>query len=207
MKWMLPILAVLALAPLSGRAAAVEPRLQAEGRQVRAFEPSAIVTVPEVARHLGNRRWVLYGYADCDLHLFAENDGAGVVTKLYWIQSEGYIASRPELSHAGDYDASRKIELGGLAFHLDTWVRHAEDAAPAESDLEQVEQLVAASGLALPKDMAFVRLVHLPDPAQRKELMIIYAERPDGADEPSRQEEAALAGMQASIGVRPAATK
>lgn len=51
------------------------------------------------------------------------------------------------------------------------------EAAPADSDLEQVEPLVAAARLRLPDNMAFVRLVHLPDAAQRKELMLIYAER------------------------------
>lgn len=200
MRWMLPV-AFAVVAMLSpGRADAVEPRLEKEGRHVRSFEPPAIVSVPEDARYLGNRRWVLYGYADCDLHLFADTDGE-VVTRLYWVQSEGYIASRPELTHAGDYDESRKLDAGGLRFHLDTWTRNRATAAPADSDLEQVESLVAENGLVLPEHIAFVRLVHLPDAAQRKELMLIYAERvADACDAPAR-EAAAVANMQARLGV------
>lgn len=197
--------ALAVLLPL--QAAAVEPRLDANGREVRSFEPPAVVSVPQEAQYLGSKRWVLYGYADCDLHLFADKDAAGVVTRLYWIQSEGYIDSRPELSHAGDYDASRKLELGGLDFHLDTWVRHRGDAAPANSDLEQVERLIAENKLSLPADMAFVRWVHLPDQAQRKELMIIYAERAKASVASSRQEEDAAANAKARIQVRGAATK
>lgn len=203
MQWMLPVAIALATAFFPGRVGAVEPRLEAEGRHVRSFEPAAVVSVPESARYLGHRRWVLYGYADCDLQLFADTEGE-VVTRLYWVQSEGYIDSRPELTHAGDYDDSRKLESGGLRFHLDTWTRNRRDAAPAESDLEQVERLVAEHGLALPDDMAFVRLVHLPDAAQRKELMVIYAERvPDLAGSAGREAKA-VANMRARIEVAPA---
>ena len=199
-KWKLwTTIALAALLPLC--ACAVEPRLAANGNEVRSFEPPAVVSVPEEAKYLGSRRWLLHGYADCDLHLFADHDADGVVTRLYWVQSEGYIDSRPELSHAGDYDKSRKLGLGGLDFHLDTWIRHADDKAPAQSDLEQVEQLIARNGLKLPADMAFVRLVHLPDPAQRKELMLIYAQRADTSDSPAQQEQA-LANAKARMGVR-----
>jgi len=201
-KWMFPVALAVAAAFLPGCAGAVEPRLELDGRSVRSFEPPAVVSVPAGARHLGNRRWVLYGYADCDLHLFADIDG-DVVTRLYWVQSEGYIDSRPELTHAGDYEDSRKLELGGLRFHLDSWTRNRNDAAPADSDLEQVEELVAENGLVLPGDMAFVRLVHLPDAAERKELMIIYAERAQAAAAPGQEAEA-LANMQARIEVRAA---
>ncbi len=198
-KWKRTIVfALAALLPLA--AAAVEPRLEKSGREVRSFEPPAIVSVPESAQYLGSRRWVLYGYADCDLHVFADKDANGVVSRLYWVQSEGYIASRPELTHAGDYDKSRKLQLGGFGFHLDTWTRNRKDAAPPNSDLEQVERLVAENKLTLPPEMAFVRWVHLPDPAQRKELMVIYAERIPAAT-PER-EAAALGSAKRRIEVR-----
>lgn len=196
----LAVAALIALLPLA--ALAVEPRLEAEGREVNSFEPPAVVSVPKDAQYLGNRRWVLYGFADCDLVLYADKDAKGVVTRLYWVQSEGYIDSRPELTHAGHYDKSRKLEHGGLDFRLDTWVRHPGDAAPANSDLEQVEQLIAKNKLTLPADMAFVRWVHLPDKAQRKELMIIYAERVPASKNESAQEAQALANAKTKIQVR-----
>lgn len=195
-------IAIALSALLPSAAIAVEPRLEAEGHEVSSFEPPAVVSVPKDAHYLGSRRWVLYGYADCDLLVYVDKDANGVVTRLYWIQSEGYIVSRPELTHAGDYDKSRKLQIGGLGFHLDTWVRHRGDAAPANSDLEQVERLISENKLSLPADMAFVRWVHLPDQAQRKELMIIYAERVAAAADESAQEEQALANAKKRIQVR-----
>lgn len=168
---------LLAFVFVATSAYAVEPRLHAAGARVTSIEPPASVTVPESAQYLGEKRWVLYGYADCDLQLYADKDASNTVERLYWIQSEGYIPSRPELTHAKDYLKSRKLELGGLDFHLDTWNRKLSDAAPADSDLAEMEKLVAARGLSLPANMSFVRLVHLPDKAARKELMIIYGER------------------------------
>lgn len=197
-KWKsLATAALIAFLPLS--ALAVEPRLEKKGNEVRSFEPPAVVSVPKDALYLGNKRWVLYGYADCDLHLYAEKDAQGVVTRLYWVQSEGYIPNRPELTHAGGYDKSRKTTLGGLDIHLDTWARNIKDAAPANSDLEQVERLIAENKLTLPADMAFVRWVHLPDKAQRKELMIIYAERIAAGKASSVQEEKALRNAKTRI--------
>lgn len=175
---------LILLAALATGAGAVEPRLRASGARVESFEPPARIDVPAAAHYLGNRRWVLYGYADCDLHLYVQKDARGVVERLYWIQSEGYIPSRPELTHAGDYAKSRLLTVDGLDFHLDTWGRALSAPAPADSDLEQVEQLIAAANLRLPENMAFVRLVHLPDAAQRKELMLIYAERAATEAEP-----------------------
>ena len=50
--------------------------------------------------------------------------------------------------------------------------------------------------------MAFVRWVHLPDKAQRKELMIIYAERVEKTPAASlAQEEEALANAKKRIRV------
>lgn len=189
---------VLLAAGMAG-AGAVEPRLRVDGASVESFDPPATVRVPASAEYLGNRRWVLYGYADCDLHVYAQKDDKGVVQRLYWIQSEGYIPSRPELTHAGDYAKSRVLEMDGLDFHLDTWGRAMSDEAPAGSDLEQVEQLVAAAKLSLPPHMAFVRLVHLPDAAQRKELMLIYAER---AETDATPDDSVIARTRQAIGLQ-----
>ena len=195
---------ILASALVTTSAHAVEPRLHADGRTVNSIEPPASVTVPESADYLGSKRWILFGYADCDLQLYADKDASGTVERLYWIQSESYIPSRPELTHANDYVESRRLKWDGLDFHLDTWTRKLSDAAPADSDLEQVEKLVAARGLALPADMSFVRLVHLPDQAKRKELMIIYGERrTDTKAEPSESDDAAVvARMKTAIAVK-----
>jgi hypothetical protein len=53
------------------------------------------------------------------------------------------------------------------------------------SDLERVMSLLEKGGFHAPAAMMNVRLVHLPDEARRKELMIIYAEdlAPTGSKE------------------------
>lgn len=183
-------------------ASAAKPRLNATGHNIASTEPSVRVSVPEDAQYLGGKRWLLYGFADCEFHLYVEKNPKGVVQRLYWIQSEAYIPSRPELTHANDYLQSRKLELGGLAFHLDTWTRKLSDAAPKDSDLEQVEGLIAAKHLRLPEDMSFVRLVHLPDKAKRKELMIIYGERFDATKGPTPDREV-VARMERAFTITP----
>lgn len=197
-------LLLMLFACVAGAAGAAEPRLQRADAGIRSTEPPAKVHVPASALYLGSRRWALYGYADCELHLYAEKSAKGEVERLYWIQSEAYLPSRPELTHANDYLESRHLELGGLDFHLDTWTRKRSETAPAGSDLEQVEQLIAAANLALPPEMSFARLVHLPDPAKRKELMLIYAERVDGGKRQASDREL-IARMKAAIRVDPVA--
>ena len=139
-------------------------------------DPAVTVEVPAGGRYVGADRWILYGYDDVELHVFAEADADNRVRNLHWIQFEAYIPERPELSHAGHYDSSRRILVDGLEFYLDAWVRSQHEVAPVGSDLEHVDALLRDKGYDAPADAMYVRLVHLPDAAKRKELMIIYVE-------------------------------
>jgi hypothetical protein len=107
---------------------------------------------------------VLYDIADCELHAFVEAHGRNV-HRLYWVQFEGYLPTKPELKH--QY---------GLDFYVDTWIRANDAETKPGSDREHIEALIRAKGYQMPPGMAYVRLVHLLDEQKRKELMIIYGE-------------------------------
>ena len=135
-------------------------------------DPHVRIEVPKAAQYVGGERWVLYGIADCELHAFVETDGQKNVQRLYWVQFEGYVPTRPDLHHT--YDSPRHTKIGGMDFYVDTWVRADDDAIQTGSDREHIEALVGARGYKMPAGMMYARLVHLLDEQRRRELMIIY---------------------------------
>jgi len=137
-------------------------------------DPSVRIELPRNAQYVGAERWALYGIADCELHAFVEANAQKEVQRLYWVQFEQYLPSRPELHHT--YDSPKHATIGGLDFYVDAWVRAKDAKTQAGSDREHIEKMIAAKGYKMPAAMIDVRLVHLLDPAKRKELMIIYGE-------------------------------
>ena len=139
-----------------------------------AHDPAVRIQLPKSAQYVGAERWVLYGMADCELHAFVDADAQKSVQRLYWVQFEGYIPSRPELHHT--YDSPRHTSIGGMDFYVDTWVRSKDASSQSGSDREHIEALLRKRGYNMPSGMMYLRLVHLLDAAKRKELMIIYGE-------------------------------
>ena len=137
-------------------------------------DPAVRIQLPRSVEYLGADRWVLYDVADCELHAWVEADPQRNVRKLYWVQFEGYVPTRPELKHT--YDSPRHATLGGMDFYVDTWVRARDAESKHGSDREHIEALIQAKGYKMPEGMMYVRLVHLLDEQKRKELMIIYGE-------------------------------
>ena len=137
-------------------------------------DPKVRIELPGSAQYVGADRWVLYGIADCELHAFVEADKGKDVRRLYWVQFEGYLPTRPELHHT--YDSPRHATIGGLDFYVDTWVKSSEEKSKPDSDDEHIGSLIGDHQFKIPKGMMSVRLVHLLDAEKRKELMIIYGE-------------------------------
>jgi hypothetical protein len=137
-------------------------------------DPKVRIELPKSAKYAGADRWVLYGIADCELHAFADVDSRKNVQRLYWVQFEGYLPSKPELRHT--YDSPQHAQIAGMDFYVDTWVRPKDAAVEPGSDREHIEQLLRAKGYKMPEGMMYVRLVHLLDEQKRQELMIIYGE-------------------------------
>ncbi len=136
--------------------------------------PPVTLTVNDAFQYLGKDRFVLYGTADAEIHLFGELD-EGRVRRLLWIQFEGYLPSR--IFSWYDYgDSPRRTEIGGAAYFDDVWPWElgAAKVRPG-SDTERVLELLLRNNLSLGPEVMALRLVRL-DEAARNELMIVYAE-------------------------------
>ena len=158
---------------LASQTAAPERKVE-RNAIVSAHDPNVRVQFPPSAQYVGADRWNLYDIADCELHAFVDADAKRNVQRLYWVQFEGYLPTKPDLAH--QYDSPRHTTIGGLDFYVDTWVR-PKDAEPQKgSDRQHIEEVIRSKGFNMPAGMMYVRLVHLLDEQKRKELMIIYGE-------------------------------
>ena len=158
---------------LAGAEAPSPERQVRDNSIVSERDPAVRLELPARAHHVGAHRWTLYDVADCELHVFVEADENKKVQRLYWIQFEGYIPSRPELHY--DYSANAKTEFAGRTFFVNASSGELNRKSRDGSDLEQVQKLIRSAGYSLPDHSINVRLVNLFDD-NRKELMIIYAE-------------------------------
>jgi hypothetical protein len=164
---------VLCCAFLRGQTAGPERRV--EGNVITSErDPAVRVHLPKSAEYVGADRWALYGMADCELHAFVDVDAQKNIQRLYWVQFESYLPTRPELKHT--YDSLKHANLGGMDFYVDSWVRTKDAEMQPGSDLEHILARIGAKGYRMPEGMMYVRLVHLLDEQKRKELMIIYGE-------------------------------
>jgi hypothetical protein len=151
------------------------PERKVEGNVITSErDPAVRIQLPRSAHYVGADRWVLYDIADCELHAFVDADEHKSVQRLYWVQFEGYLPTKPELKHT--YDSPRHTNIGGMDFYVDTWIRANNEETKPGSDREHIEALIRAKGYKMPAAMMYVRLVHLLDEQKRKELMIIYGE-------------------------------
>ena len=151
------------------------PERKVAGNAVKSQrDPAVRIELPKTTQYVGADRWVLYGMADCELHAFVEADARKNVQRLYWVQFEGYLPSRPDLHHT--YDSPKHATIGGKDFYVDTWIRTKDAPTESGSDREHVEALVSAKGYRMPEAMMYVRLVQFLDKEKRQELMIIYGE-------------------------------
>ena len=172
---MLKQIAVVVLFCVFLPAQATRPERKVEGSVITSErDPRVRIHLPNSAQYLGADRWVLYDMADCELHTFVDADPQKNVQRLYWVQFEGYLPTKPELKHT--YDSPRHANLGGMDFYVDTWVRARDAEMQPGSDLEHILALIHTRGYRMPAGMMYVRLVHLLDEQKRKELMIIYGE-------------------------------
>ncbi len=187
-RWLVAV-ALLSFVGCVGPAQVGAPdRTVRESSVTSTHDPAVLITVPKSASYVGADRFVLYNNSDCEIHVFVDADATKNVTRLYWIQFEGYISSNPFLHHT--YDSPRHATLGGWDFYVDTWASAHDGPIRSGSDSEAVQKILHAAGYKTSVGMMYVRLVHLQDSKKRKELMIIYAEdlQSTGATAASLQE-------------------
>jgi hypothetical protein len=165
--------ALLVCSSLGAQDKAPERRVQANV-VISDRDPSLQIQLPKQVHYVGADRWILYGVADCEIHVFVEADEQKNIQRFYWLQFESFLPSKPEMKH--NYAATRTDKLGGMDFNVRARFGSSDEVPKQGSDLEHIYKLIEAKGYKLPAGMMNVRLVHLPDPEKRKELMIIYAE-------------------------------
>jgi hypothetical protein len=173
-SWGQPALVMMLLGVLHPSQAELPERKVQGDVLTSEHDPRIRITVPLSAHYLGADRWILGGFDDCELHAFVDADQQQTVRRLYWIQFESYVPSRPELHHT--YNSPRHAEIAGMDFSVDTWPRSTNAKTESGSDLEHLFVLIRNKGYNLPDGMMYARFVHLVDQEKRKELMIIYAE-------------------------------
>jgi hypothetical protein len=137
-------------------------------------DPKVRIELPKSVWYVGVDRFILEDIAECELYAFVQIDDQKNVERLYWIQFEEYLPSKPELHH--QYDSPRTMTIGGFRFYVDTWARRTNENITAGSDEDHIVALILSRGYKMPAAMISLRLVHLLDEQKRKELMIIYSE-------------------------------
>ena len=140
-------------------------------------DPPVQMSFDERFEHIGGQKFVLYGTADVEQHFFVEEHPNGTLKSFVWIQFEGFL---PDNDYTYDYSGSPlRLQIGAFDFYTDT-------AAGTSNRLMRLgwpgtdgylaRKFAADKGYTMPDDYAYARLVHIPDDASRKELLIIFME-------------------------------
>src|SRR5688572_21785796 len=169
-------------------AAAPTPAHAVRGNTLRVDLPGlSAIQVQRDYRYAGAQRFILRGVADAEQHAFAAVDPTGAIERFYWFQFESLLAAAK-----GSYDYSKDAAWSLAGLNWRAQVRRY--TAPPEPDGDQaaVYKLFAAKGWRQPLPALRARLVYLPAPDRRDELMIIYAEATTSAAPPTAKESAEL---------------
>jgi hypothetical protein len=126
-------------------------------------------------KYVGGHTFVLYDVARAEQHFFVDADKDGNVSRLYWVQFEGYL---PSNTHTYDYKSPGKVNIGGLDFFADTWARKVDPKqGRPDSDGNRAREFLLSKGYKIKSDEVMMqRLVNMVTPDNRSELMIIYLE-------------------------------
>lgn len=182
---------------------AAEPEHAVSGHTVSSTgDPRVHIRLPAAAGYVGSDRFMLTkpGIGDfdaCELFAFADAEPSGSLRQVWWVQFEHYLPAHPELHYT--YDSTRHATIGGLDFYVDIDASDGTNVPRPGSDGEHFYDLLAAHGYKR-TPMMFVRLVHLPDAAKRKELMIIAGKRlPSGMTAASLKDAGAHAAQRLAL--------
>ena len=149
------------------------------------IDPPVRMTFDEQFEYIGGQQFTLYGTADVEQHFFVEEHPDGTLKSFFWIQFEGFL---PDNDYTYDYSGSPlRLQIGAFDFYTDTAAgisnRFMRLGWPG-TDGYFARKFAADKGYAMPDDYAYARLVHIPDDASRKELLIIFMDdlAPTGLD-------------------------
>ena len=143
-------------------------------------ECALTVRVPETAAYVGGEQFVLHDAANAEVQLFVDADRQHRIHRIFWIQRESYLPTRPDMHYNYARDNIR-ASLAGTT----TWLRASPavstDTTHVGSDREHVIAILRRAGYEIPAEVLSVRLVQLLDDPQstgqgRDELMLMYSE-------------------------------
>jgi len=126
-------------------------------------------------KYVGGHTFILYDVARAEQHFFVDADKDGNVSRLYWVQYEGYL---PSNTHAYDYKSPKTINIGGLDFFADVAARKVDPKqGRPDSDGNRAREFLLSKGYKISSDEVMTqRLVSMVTYDNRNELMIIYLE-------------------------------
>jgi hypothetical protein len=125
------------------------PERKIEGNTITSTsDPAARIQLLNSPVYVGADRWILYGFSNCELHAFVHADSRKQVQRLYWVQFESYLPTRPDLHHT--YDSPRHTQIGGLDFYVDTWVAPTSGHIKQGSDVEHIHTLLEPTATSCP---------------------------------------------------------
>lgn len=163
--------------PIAGQASATQQRARTvEGQVLTSTEmPPVRLKFPADFKYIGAQDFILYDNARAEQHFFVVADGQRRITRLYWVQFEGYL---PTNTHTYRYTVNKTVNVGGLEFIADARAANVKtNQGRPDSDGARARAFFENKGYRLASDDVMVqRLVHLVDEAKRNELMIIYME-------------------------------
>ncbi|MGH7462041.1 MAG: hypothetical protein ACREMA_13595 [Longimicrobiales bacterium] len=123
--------------------------------------------------YVGGQRFILGGTADAEQHIFVVADSRRAIQRLYWIQIEERLPDRP-----GTYTYDADSVLIAQGFELRANVRAYTTTPTGGSDRARAFALLHARGYTVPDGATRARLIYLPEPNARREVMVIYIEPP-----------------------------
>lgn len=137
--------------------------------------PSVRLEFDKAFKYAGGHSFVLYDVANAEQHFFVEADKEGRVSRMYWIQFEGYL---PDNTYSYNYKSPKIVNIGGLDFFADVYARSMKgNTGRPDSDGNRAREFLASKGYKIGStEVVSQRLVNLIDAAKRNELMIIYLE-------------------------------
>jgi len=137
--------------------------------------PAATLRFPKGFKYAGGHAFILYDVARAEQHFYVDADAEGNVTRMYWIQFEGYL---PSNTHAYDYNSPNRVNIGGFDFFADASPQKIDPKrGRPDSDGNRAREFLKQKGFKIASDEVMTqRLVAMLTPDNRQELMIIYLE-------------------------------
>ena len=175
MKMILIVVAIL-LAVAPGFAQANDGLRKVKGRTLTSNDTPAVeLEFGKAFKYVGGHKFVLYDVANAEQHFFVDADKNGRVTRLFWVQFEGYLPSNDKSYR---YKGPKEVNIDGLNFFADTWTRNIkENPGRPDGDGARGRAFLESKGFRLGSDETLtLRLLHFIGEKKRDELMIIYME-------------------------------